>query len=200
MKTRSGQTVLHPTQEHAFQSGLASMFRQWTVLELAVHNQWGGPGSGVKAEDLQIEILDLFRSPERIYKDDISLVLEDFLESQLNVICEDGSPDEIGEIVCTMWRECCADDFTTVERTLNQERMRVGVSGKCIGMESGDAVLSDDEVETEDVSARNLDALAEGDEEGEEEMEVEPVIREPVIDEDGFEVIIRKSKRGNKPK
>lgn len=197
MKTRSDRTVLHPDQEHAFQSGLASMFRQWTVLELAVHNQWGGPSSGHKAEDLQIEILDLFRSPEKIYKDDIALVLEDFLESQLNVVCEDGSPDEIGEIVCRMWRECCADDFSTVERTLNQERMRAGMMGQSVGMEGGDVVLSDDELETEDVSAANMAAIAEGDEEG---MEVEAVTREPVIDEDGFETVSRTSRRGTKPK
>lgn len=151
-----------------------------------------------KAEDLQIEILDLFRSPEKIYKDDIALVLEDFLETQLNVICEDGSPDEIGEIVCRMWRECVAGDFSTVERTLNQERVRAGMAGKSIGMEGGDVVLSDDEVEIEDISAANLAAIAEGEEE--EGMDVEPARIAPVIDEEGFETVSKKSRRTNKPK
>ena len=69
MKTRSDRTVLHPDMENAFVAGLASMFRQWTVLELAIQNQWGGPGSETKANALQLEILNLFKLPEKIYKD-----------------------------------------------------------------------------------------------------------------------------------
>lgn len=134
------------------------------------------------------------------------MILEDFLESELNTICEDGSPDEIGEIICKMWRECVVGDYATVERTLNQERIRSGVIASSIGMEAGDIVLSDDEVEPED-SAKSA-ALAEAvaaavGATGEDLMEVDVGTADyiaPVVDEEGFETISRKSRRSTKPK
>ncbi len=53
----------------AFQEGINSVFRQWTALELAVHNQWGGPNSADKANMMIQEVLDLFGGNKRIYKD-----------------------------------------------------------------------------------------------------------------------------------
>jgi hypothetical protein len=52
------------------------------------------------------------------------LVLEDYLETHFNVMCDDGSPDEIGELLCTMWRECCAGEFSRVHNILGKEFMR----------------------------------------------------------------------------
>lgn len=59
----------HPEAFARFQQGCESVFRQWTVLELAVHNEWGGPASAAKAGKLVGEVMELFQSPERIYKD-----------------------------------------------------------------------------------------------------------------------------------
>lgn len=53
----------------AFQEGTNSIFRQWTALELAVHNQWGGPNSSDKANDMINEVLELFGGAQKIYKD-----------------------------------------------------------------------------------------------------------------------------------
>ena len=53
----------------AFEEGTNSIFRQWTALELAVHNQWGGPESEEKASFLIKEVLELFGGKKQIYKD-----------------------------------------------------------------------------------------------------------------------------------
>lgn len=59
----------HPQADEAFKEGVASVFRQWTALELAVHNQWGGPLSQSKADGIVAEVLKLFERPSRVYKD-----------------------------------------------------------------------------------------------------------------------------------
>jgi hypothetical protein len=59
----------------AFQAGTQSIFRQWTALELAVHNQWGGPASEDKAGDMISEVLGLFDGAQKIYKD-VSAVVQ----------------------------------------------------------------------------------------------------------------------------
>lgn len=53
----------------AFHAGTNSIFRQWTALELAVHNQWGGHNSEEKANAMINEVLELFGGSQKIYKD-----------------------------------------------------------------------------------------------------------------------------------
>lgn len=60
---------IHPDCVEAFSQGLGAVFRQWTALELAVHNQWGGPNSAEKADTLMRECLALFEDPRNRYKD-----------------------------------------------------------------------------------------------------------------------------------
>jgi hypothetical protein len=63
------RAMRHPEADKYFKEGVRSVFRQWTALELAVANQWGGPTSSSKAEKLIDEVLTLFDGPDRVYKD-----------------------------------------------------------------------------------------------------------------------------------
>jgi hypothetical protein len=72
MITRSKSALLtekNPEYYRVFREGVLSTFRQWTALELAVHNQWGGPSSASKADSLVSEVLALYDGKDRIYKD-----------------------------------------------------------------------------------------------------------------------------------
>lgn len=44
-----------------------------------MHNEWGGPASAAKAGKLLGEIMELFRSPERIYKDVSRAIIFSFI-------------------------------------------------------------------------------------------------------------------------
>ena len=75
MQTRSAaaaealRKARHPDADEAFRRGLASVFRQWTALDLAVSHQWGGPKSSEKASQLLEEVYQQFQGPDRVYKD-----------------------------------------------------------------------------------------------------------------------------------
>lgn len=60
---------MNPQFRDTFIEGFGSVFRQWTALELAVHNCWGGPQSADKANELMNQVLALFNNPKTIYKD-----------------------------------------------------------------------------------------------------------------------------------
>ena len=60
---------MNPQYKDAFLQGFSSIFRQWTALELAVHNLWGGPQSAEKANELMNQVLALFDDPKTMYKD-----------------------------------------------------------------------------------------------------------------------------------
>ncbi len=192
------------------------MFRQWTALELAVHNQWGGPNSAQHADELVNNIMDLFDTAEKIYKDDVSLILDDVMEAHFNTICEDESTDELGHLMCVMFNELCVGNMSMLERTLTQERSRPGAVTKSVGIENGDELDSDEEMEENranngDISSVFTSALAAaqpvagtgtgtGDGDGmemEEEAPTEPAA--PRVDADGWETVV-KSGRKKKPK
>ncbi len=63
----------HPQAKEAFKEGLESVLRQWTALELAVVNEWGGSNSSIKAQQLLDELLHQFQSARQTVYVDVSL-------------------------------------------------------------------------------------------------------------------------------
>lgn len=199
----------HPQAVEAFKEGVGSVLRQWTALELAVFHQWGGSSSRERAEALSTEIISLYLGPDKIYKDDISLVLEDYLDTNFSTICEDGSPDELGEVFCTMWRQCCAGDFSMVTNVLAKEYVRHEMVSKSQGLEGGDTIEEGDEEEengtdgaetNQQVEQMVQQALAQGQQQDAGEMQTDGPEEQapPLVDPDGWEMISRgrKAKKG----
>ncbi|KAJ1424836.1 Pre-rRNA-processing protein TSR2-domain-containing protein [Ochromonadaceae sp. CCMP2298] len=205
----------HPQAVSAFTEGVGSILRQWTALELAVHYQWGGPSSSDRADDLVKELVDMYLGPDRIYKDDVELVLEDYLETNFSTICEDGSPLELGDVFCDMWRQCIAGDFTLVTNALSRECLWHKTITQLEGLNNRDAGNgSDDGMEdaeaqiqagvSERLAAEALGTIPEGEEGGAMEASVftavETVAFVPEVDVDGFETVARGKKTRKTPK
>ncbi len=169
-------------------------------MELAVFHQWGGATSRERAEVLVKEIIGMFLGPERIYKDDVSLILEDYLETHFSTICEDDSPDELGEIFCDMWRQCCTSgsESALVTNALAREYMRHEheVLRRSEGLVAGDV---DDGSDDGEMDAENaMESIQEGMEGAEQDEEEEESV--PMVDPDGWETVARGKKVSGKKK
>jgi pre-rRNA-processing protein TSR2 len=190
----------HPQAADAFSQATGSIFRQWTALELAVSHGWGGMESQEKFDYLVEDVIAMFDGKKRLYKDDIQLFLEDVLEQDFQTICEDGSPGEVGELLCTLYRECGEGDFVRVTNILNAERVRAGqnVMQHSQGLDTGtgDAILPGD-VESDDGMEMEMEM---GGIQEEEEMGMGMAIPSapvgPIIDEDGFQTVTKKKGKG----
>jgi hypothetical protein len=55
-----GRSQLPPEARPAFEEGVGLIFSQWTALCLAVENEWGGPMSSDKADQLIDDIIQWF--------------------------------------------------------------------------------------------------------------------------------------------
>ena len=163
------------------------MLRQWTALELAIHNSWGGSNSREKAKELNDMIIHMFNKPEKVYKDDLVILLEDELEVNFNVICEDGSIEEIAELVIEMWKKCGDGDFTIAINTLGREANRFEVINKSQGIDQGDAIDDDDD-DDDDVGGMELDTNMDVD----DNTNIKKEKPQKVIDEEGFETVFRR--------
>ncbi|KAM3400975.1 hypothetical protein ACQJBY_005660 [Aegilops geniculata] len=56
----SGGGSLSPQANAALQEGIGLVFGRWTALQMAVENEWGGPDSRAKADQLAASILSWF--------------------------------------------------------------------------------------------------------------------------------------------
>lgn len=112
------------------------------------------------------------------------MLIEDYVEDEFSMVCEDGSPEEIGELLIQMWRECCQGEFRLVTNVLARERERQALNPltQSQGLEGGDILEGPEEDE-------NLDM-----EMTEQSEPIEEIPEEPLIDEDGFERVTRGKK------
>lgn len=130
----------------AFQEGVKSVLRQWTVLELGIYHQWGGNLSAADVyNDLYTQLMNLFFGTNKFYKDDVLLLLEDYIEDKFNILCEDGSPDELSQLFCMLWAECIEGNHNSVRVIMSREQQRQSVVQQSRGIQDGDAMDSDDD-------------------------------------------------------
>jgi len=176
---------IDPKSFQAFKEGVESVFRQWTALELAIANQWGGVNSIQKAEILLQKTLSLFCGKERIYKDDVEIMLEEYMELELQTICEDNSPQELSLLLVDMWRQCEGGDFTLVTNALAREYCRHEVKA----LEKSIEMTEDDELDENEIKMETVMEI-------EDEIDTAEIAASiPRVDAEGFEIVGKKSRR-----
>lgn len=114
------------------------------------------------------------------------MLIEDFVDCHFSLICEDESPEEIGELLITMWRECKDGNYQLVQNVIQREREKHDSISRSQGIEGGDIIdEGDEEAADGDMELALAEAVAEVDD-------------TPLIDEDGFQTVVRgkKSKKG----
>lgn len=146
----------HPQANAVFESGVVSIFRQWTALELAVSQGWGGFDSQRKADQLIDDVLTLFQT-KRVDNNDIALLLEETMDQDFQTVCEDNSPNEIGILLCNIWSEVGNGNFSTVNNIIARETSRnTGtIISNSQGVDAGGDVMSDDDEDDDNVNNNN---------------------------------------------
>lgn len=103
-----------------FENGVRGVMNGWTALRIGVENRWGG-GTEDKAEELAREILRLFRGAETndeepVFEDELEDVLDEWFQSEVSILLEDGSVEEVAKILVEMRHRCEAGDFSFAMR------------------------------------------------------------------------------------
>ncbi|KAK3820420.1 MAG: Pre-rRNA-processing protein TSR2-domain-containing protein [Benniella sp.] len=188
----------HPNQV-AFKKGVEYLFHSWTALKLAVDGEWGGQDS-VEKRDWFIEtVVDYFgQHGKSIDTFDLEDILVQIMNDEFSVLLEDHSEQHIAKILEQLYLECTHGKYDLVE-TLKQDSQKV--SGSLGGSKSRKNDDEDDDSsdedgedgEAEEGSGESMDV-----EMGESSSSSAPSRKEkpePIIDDDGFETVVRKSRR-----
>ncbi|KAJ2688932.1 rRNA accumulation- protein [Coemansia sp. RSA 1285] len=124
---------MHPNKE-AFIEGVDHVLAKWTALELAVQNGWGGRRSREKRDTMVDEIVEYFDQQVRkktaavgavaVEPTDVEELLLQVMDEDFSVMLEDQSEKEVARLLCTIFAECRAGNFETVDRMADEREAK----------------------------------------------------------------------------
>ncbi|EGC38975.1 hypothetical protein DICPUDRAFT_148317 [Dictyostelium purpureum] len=179
-----------PAEEYwqIFDQSVNRIFKEWTALQLALVNEWGGRSSGERALEMKEDILDLFLTGKPVYSDQIEKILDECLSQDLNTVAEDGSYKQVAEMIIQCYNLAARGLYNELVNFLGPETS--SVIGNCVKGAGND---SDDEVSEmgDDSMMEDDDDMEDGNDDM-EEKEKNKKFSEP--DEDGWVTVNPKRK------
>ncbi|TGZ84211.1 hypothetical protein EX30DRAFT_338757 [Ascodesmis nigricans] len=174
------------TQIAKWEQGVALILNNWRALTDAVSCQWGGPDSADKRDWLCGTVADLFVERPETDTEDVEDVLLQVMADEFEVNLEDDSAYLVAQTVMKLKDQIAIGNFADVDemQRLWEERgtRRSGPAPVVQEIEEEAGSSEDEDEDTEMQDAPTAPA--------------EPRQRiEPVVDEDGFELV---QKRGGR--
>ncbi|KAJ2385742.1 rRNA accumulation- protein [Coemansia sp. RSA 2559] len=122
------EVKIHPNKE-AFIEGVDHVLSKWTALELAVQNGWGGRNTLEKRENMVDEIVEYFDLQVRkknttIEPTEVEELLVQVMEEDFSVMLEDQSEKQVARLLCSIFAECRAGNFATVDKMAEEKEAR----------------------------------------------------------------------------
>lgn len=180
-------------QQARFELGVSMLVHSWDALDIAVINQWGGVESSDKRDWISGVIVGLFKDNKEV---DSPLIEETLLYAMLDEFdthVDDGTAQPVASNMIKLYEECRQLNFSRVEDMYTKwlEKQKNGPSKE--RFVQVDEVSSDedeeDEGEEEDDDGMDVDM-----DQDVPELVTKP---EPIVDDDGFELVQKKGKRRN---
>ncbi|KAJ3328998.1 hypothetical protein HDU76_008855 [Blyttiomyces sp. JEL0837] len=190
-----------PTHLALFEESLDLIFQRWTALQLAITHDMGGRNTLQK-----VAVLDYGLAVE---DSELEENLQGYFDECFHVSLEDGSPTQVAKSLCKVFKELAEGNLSTLEalrKATAGRAQRADGGGAVSGSQRGRANADDDEDDDDDSDDDDDEYLDEDDlvlevadgEAGSSAMEIvaEPPRRpEPVVDEDGFELVQKPRRR-----
>lgn len=179
-------------QQARFELGVSMMIYKWDALDVAVENQWGGPDSAEKRDWITAIIVDLFKTEKVVETILIEETLLYAMVDEFDTNVEDDSAVFIANGIIELYKQCQALDYSTVESLyLAWQEKQKNKSIKRV-VQVKDDPLNPDVSDSEDEEDYDEEESQDVDMDVDEQQQTNP---EPIIDEDGFEVVQKKGRR-----
>lgn len=181
-------------QQARFELGVSMLVYSWDALDIAVVNQWGGVESGDKRDWITGVIVDLFKDNKVMDSPVIEETLLYAMLDEFDTHVDDGTAHPVADNMIRLYEECRQQDYSRVESLYTKwlEKQKIGPSKDRIVHVNDDGSSGDeedDDEEEEDCSDEGMDVDMEHD------IPVLVEKSEPIVDDDGFELVQKKGRR-----
>eukprot|EP00842_Homolaphlyctis_polyrhiza_P006066 jgi/Hompol1/6460/HPOL_004991-RA len=192
-----------------FGEGIRHIFVRWTALQLAIDND-PYPRSQPPLDELLFHTLAFFEQyGNAVDTDDLCNNFTNYLEEQLEVEVEDGSTYQVARSILSLYQQVMVQgDASLVTRMREENRKtagwRVSESKTVVEFSDDDDENDDEEGDAASTLSKDVDMASgssvlvdadmdmDDDDSATNQRHAKP---QPIIDEDGFELVVRKNRR-----
>ncbi len=161
-----------------FSEGLNAVFRRWTALQLALVEE----EQAVELFESTLEFFqDCHRDKEPIPFDSLEYNFYCWFEDELHCAVQDGSLIQVALDLISLYDEIMRGDWSMYSKLMAAQPLAGTQASKTQGYIS-DGDSSDNEMQEDSMEVDPM------------EVEPKPSKAEPIIDEDGFELVVKKRK------
>eukprot|EP00088_Acartia_fossae_P070868 TRINITY_DN958_c0_g1_i2.p1 TRINITY_DN958_c0_g1~~TRINITY_DN958_c0_g1_i2.p1 ORF type:complete len:171 (+),score=30.65 TRINITY_DN958_c0_g1_i2:43-555(+) len=161
-----------------FNTAIQAIFRNWSGLQFAVQQGAGGADSKAKEAWFMQATETWFYENQDLLPCEVADFLDNIIQDEFDLRMEDGSLEEVASVLCEYYSLCCTrNEAAIVEKLRALPRCDLSLC-KC----------EDDEDENFNRAVNNMNDTVES-------MEVSSGPPAPVIDEDGFQMVLRSKKK-----
>merc|ERR1712054_648149 len=93
--------------------GIVHVVSKWTIIVLAIENEWGGPNTLEKLDNFKREIFVYLTEKSEHFVDELEMFLDDSLIHYFMVYAEDDSPHQVATTLIQLYSELSEEIFTT---------------------------------------------------------------------------------------
>jgi len=183
-----------PSRERYFRTSVEAILKNWTALQLAVHQGSAGQDSRAIAEWLVEATLHYFASNKDLTRGEVVDFFESILYTEMHLLIEDGSTEEVATLLLDFYVKCIQSNLSEEQivaaiRTLPRcdlTKCQVGPDPAAMD-EDGDSGAAPPLPQPVIDSSALITGMMEG-------METEEPTKEPKPgpDPDGWEVVRKK--------
>jgi len=171
-----------------FARGVIALLHTWPALRLAVQESWGGPQSAEKRTWLASNLVDAFEN-EPLDEEQVEHLLLDAMVDEFEAEIDDGSSYHVAQNIVRIWKAACdadAEEIGKLEAAADQLGKKQISTQQQVG--NGDDEWSDEESASDDGESSHDAPQAIPPSPSSERTQ-------PVIDEDGFQLVQKGGKR-----
>eukprot|EP00033_Pygsuia_biforma_P003348 GCRY01003668.1.p1 GENE.GCRY01003668.1~~GCRY01003668.1.p1 ORF type:complete len:175 (-),score=30.69 GCRY01003668.1:75-572(-) len=156
-------------QFNLFCEGARLIFQRWTLLRLAVSNEWGGVESTTYAEELFEDVMYIFKENAELYADEVEEYIDERISADFNCVDEDRSSRGVAEELLALSTEIKSGNLSKLEKLREDAAAgRVPSTVDCVCNESEDegSDMEDVEEDKEDKEKKDRSRFTEPDDDG----------------------------------
>ncbi|KAM9933681.1 hypothetical protein OXX80_006702 [Metschnikowia pulcherrima] len=183
-----------PRQQAKFELGVCMAIYKWEELTTAVENSWGGPNSADKRDWLSGVVIELF--DEKAV--DLVLIEETLLYAMVDEFDTEVDNDSaliISDLIMKIYRECAMQNYARVDDLYAKFQLRQQSGSQRNRVEIGEDPNNPDDSDDSDGDDEIEDGTPELAHVTNDDMDIDQGPRQPIIDEDGFELVQRRRRR-----
>jgi pre-rRNA-processing protein TSR2 len=178
-----------------FQAAVVRLFQHWDVLHHAVESQFGGHRSREKAEWIPSVVIDFFSKNKDLEPSEIETFVGEIMDNEFDLLVEDGSLKKLSRQLCRCFALARDDRFEELKDFLNALQPLPPPRSKAVDKDDSDDEEGDEKEGGKVDGDQEPTEIVENTEEKNEEAKKERKERSaPVVDEEGFTLVVGKKK------